>query len=149
MSEVKDFIQDRESRHNGKIDFLSYARYLGTAKNGHFINLSGVIYIINNVIYFEDFEKKANPLLTYGQDMVYNKTEFDFALNNIHSYRFVNEKDAKSVIMNKDGLVKIQDYRKGLLSFFDIKVVEIVLNNEIHFIDITKGEEFLNFISRG
>ena len=47
----EEFIKDREERYNGKLSFISFAKYIGRSDENVIYNLSGLVYVINRVLY--------------------------------------------------------------------------------------------------
>ena len=97
--QIAKFWQDKEEALGGKILFQTYVTYLGEAGSDSFSGRGGLLYIVNDRLYFEDFEKQNAMMALFNRkDDNYEKTEFSFLLSDVESMQRVSEKDAKECI---------------------------------------------------
>ena len=55
-SSANGFWKEREDEKGGKIQFNTFATFIGRSGEKK-VDLGGLVYLINNIVYFEDFEK--------------------------------------------------------------------------------------------
>ena len=143
MSNIKDkFIKTREERYNGNISNLTFAKYIGDSNSTKLSNLNGLIYIINETVYFEDFKPNA-PLFSIGTpDTEYEKTEFNIPLSQIVRIDNIDEKDAIRSIKNGISYKKIPPVKGWLKKIFTSSVSMLEFENNAKFFSITNLEDF-------
>lgn len=143
-SDIDDFIKEKEGIHGGEMEYISYCRFLGIQSSGNISNLGGILYCINKVFYFEDFEKPGNPLLTYRREITYKKFNFQFDLKEITDVREISEKSGKTLIKNPNRETQVGTLNNSFIKFFSTSVLEVILSDRDNLImDITKQEEFI------
>lgn len=139
---MEQFIEDREKRYGGKMDYHSYAKYRGAASS------TGTMYIIDGKIYYEDFEPQLSPLITYNRKLNYEKIEFVIDSSEIKKIATVSEKTSNKLLNNKISIGEIKYLHKGIKSFFVESNSIIVLENGhfylFNFIDNFREIEILN-----
>ena len=100
--ETKDFLDSLETENGGQIIFKTYAVLIGFS-NGQNLNLGGLLYVINNTLYFEDFEKQGGlfGLMTSRKKKVYEKYKTSIDINSIENLYAVKINAAKAVAGGK------------------------------------------------
>ena len=118
QDQVQKFWAKKEAALGGKVVFQTYVTYLGDAGTGIYNGRGGLFYVINDRLYFEDFEKfNALMALLNRKDDDYEKTEFSIPLKDISRMYKVSEKDAKACIDGQLQEEKVPEMSK-LKSFF-------------------------------
>lgn len=113
-AKIEQFWKEKEETLGGKVLHQTYATFLGDAGAESFNGRGGLLYVVGNRIYFEDFEKfNAMMALFNRTDDKYAKTEFSMLLEDVKAVQRVSEKDAKSCIM---GILK-EDALPSLTKF--------------------------------
>lgn len=82
-SETNNILRQLEEENGGKLNFKTYALYLGFSGEGA-KNLGGLLYSVNGRMIFEDFEKEGGLLgLLVKRKDTYKKTKFSFPIEEI------------------------------------------------------------------
>ena len=132
MSKTDDdaaaFIRALEEQNGGRLEWKSYAFYMGTSGYNDSVTLGGLIYVVAGKLVFEDFEKE-NPLSRLiGRKKEYQKFKIEAPLSSIRELRSVSASDAKRTIRGKTeaaelsvltGLRKIIERRSEAVIFDD------------------------------
>lgn len=117
-NEREEFIKEREEKYQGIIDYLAFARLKGQSGTQTPLDLSGTIYIINNVFYFEDFEPQLSPLITWGKRPKFTRTEFSINGNDITEVAVITKKTSTDLIYAHIENINAPKLKKGVKSFF-------------------------------
>ena len=119
QDQVKKFWDKKEEALGGHVVFQTYVTYLGDAGTGVYNGRGGLFYVINDRLYFEDFEKfNALMALFNRKDEDYEKTEFSIPLEDVSEMCKVTEKDAKACIDGQIEEDKVPEMSK-FKSFFN------------------------------
>ena len=91
-SEAAEFWKEKEDLYGGKIEFRSFARYLGNTVSGS-ADLSGLLYLVNGRLIFEDFEKEPSMFgfLIKKKKSVYEKTLIEIPASEIRDLNQVSQ----------------------------------------------------------
>ena len=116
--ETKDFLHSLEQENGGQIIFKTYAVLIGFS-NGENINLGGLLYIINNTLHFEDFEKKGGlfSLVSLKKSKSYKKykTSIDISsINDLYSVKFTSAKAVTGGKISESQLRPVNGLKKKL-----------------------------------
>ena len=116
--ETKDFLNSLEKENGGQIIFKTYAVLIGLS-NGQNINLGGLLYIINNTLYFEDFEKQGGlfGLIASRKKKTYEKykTSIDISsIEDLYSVKINAVKAAAGGKLSQEQLVPVNGFQKKL-----------------------------------
>lgn len=144
MDEERDkFIKEKEERFGGSITFISFARLLGFSKPDCAKNLNGLMFIINDVVYFEDFKPRPSPLLMYS-DKDFTKFEFNIALDQITSVTNIKESEALSCVKGTFKFTDIAALTGSFTKLFHKSVSMFITTNnrEAVFFDISEIKRF-------
>lgn len=96
---IGKFWQEKEEALGGKVQFQTYATFLGEAGSESFNGRGGLFYIVKDRLYFEDFEKhNALMALFNRKDDDYEKTILSFDLEEVVRGRRVAEREARACI---------------------------------------------------
>lgn len=135
--ETLEFIKERETLHNGSMSYRTYCTW--------YYNTTGTLrergvffYIINNVVYIEDFETQPTffgLLIKSKKKSNYQKYTDSFNLDDIKRITIVKKTDAlKNIIKESSKLAK----------FFSQNVIAITLeNNQTLFFEAMNKNEFI------
>ncbi|QEN06152.1 hypothetical protein EW093_16145 [Thiospirochaeta perfilievii] len=148
MDDVREqFIKEREERYGGSISFISFAKYIGSSLGNKPENLSGLIYIIGQNIYFEDFQPSPSILLTNRDQTPYRKFEIAINLDDILEAVNVKELECKKSINGLTPSSEITGIKTWFEKLFFKSVVMIRLKDKSSiFLDITNNKVFLTKI---
>ncbi len=122
-----DFWHGVETRRGGPVTFSTFATLAGSAGGGR-VDLAGLLYVVNAVAWFEDFEKDNWLYRVVGAGKKYEKTEVSFALAEVTSVRFVSKMQA-SQRMAKAGTADILPETTRLFQFFSTPFVQVALKS--------------------
>ncbi|MBI9100181.1 MAG: hypothetical protein JEY91_16990 [Spirochaetaceae bacterium] len=148
MKDAEQFKTEREEKFGGKIRFLSYARFIGRASTKKVLNRGGLLYVIGDNLYFEDFERTAGVMTMFNHKENYTKTELSFDLGEISMVKKINEKSAISSVRGNTEENQILPVTKGFLGFFVTPVVQIMVHNQTSlFLDIMDNDGFVTLIN--
>ena len=100
--DTKEFLHSLEQENGGKIIFKTYAVLIGFTNEKN-INLGGLLYIINDTLYFEDFEKQGGlfSLIPLKKTRSYKKYKTSIDINSIKTFFSVKIASAKAVVGGK------------------------------------------------
>jgi hypothetical protein len=99
MSEIEIFWKEREERFGGKVLFNTYATLMGECGSGKTNGRGGLLYVIADRVYFEDFERQSALMAMFNRkDSNYEKTEISFLLSDISGFRKIAEKWGQACI---------------------------------------------------
>jgi hypothetical protein len=106
-------------------------------------SLGGLLYIINERLYFEDFEKDNWFAKIISRKKNYEKTEFDLNIKDIVEIKTISKSSALNCIA---GILKDEDTKpvsvvtKALFQ----SIVQLQIKNSIsYFFDIMRDKEFV------
>lgn len=114
----EEFFNNREKKYNGKIIYKTYAKLKGFTGINRITQSVGLLYIINDKIYYEDFEPPVPFLTTYAGRPKYTKIEFNIDINNVNNICIISDKFTKAVLEKPDKLDGLENIKKGLKSIF-------------------------------
>ncbi len=141
-NEAKKFWEEKEAEKGGKVTFYTFATFLGRSSDRQVTN-GGLIYIIDDRIYFEDFEKENWLLKLVSRKQKYEKTEFSIKSGDISLTRIVSRNSALNCIA---GYCESSE-TKELSTFsklFAKPVVQIMMKNGSSlFFDIMRASDFI------
>lgn len=95
--EAKKFWDEKEKQKGGKVDFFTFATYIGRSNDKN-VSLSGLLYTIKKGLYFEDFEKQNWLYKIMGKNQKYEKTEFGIEIEEIEEIKTVSKGSALNCI---------------------------------------------------
>lgn len=148
MNDAEEFRKDREEQFGGEISFLSYATFLGSASSKELKNRGGIVYLINDVLHYEDFESSTGLLLLFNQREKYIKTEFSVNMSDISIIKNVKDKDARSCIQGSVNEHEILLAGSGIFSFLSKSVLQVIVENRASiFLDFLDKEGFVALIN--
>ncbi len=140
--EREKFIKEKEERYGGSITFISFTRLLGYSKPDSPKNLNGLIYIINNIVYFEDFKPRPSPLMMYS-DKEFTKYEFNIPLDQISSVINIKESEALSCVRGAISFTNISALTGSFYKLFHKSASMLITNNSYAiFLDMTDIKNF-------
>lgn len=98
-NESNELLKQLEEENQGKLTYKTYALFLGESGNEGAKNLGGLLYVVNNLLIFEDFEKQGGMLqLLVKRKEKYEKTKFSIALESIEHIYAVTRSGAMGAI---------------------------------------------------
>lgn len=132
------FWKDIEIKYEGKILFKSYAELLhhdGTASK-----LSGIIFIIKDIIYFQDFEPE-NSIMGVPRkiESKYKPTEFRLNISNLN-ISTISSKMFQHCLNTSFKLEALKTTKPG---FFDSPLIIIYNNSDYFIFNVVKYKQLL------
>lgn len=143
-----EFWQEIEEKHGGKVRFHTFVRFIGRSQTS-MENLPGLLYIINNVAHFEDFEKDNMLLRLVNRKGKYTKTEFSFPLSTIEKVRVVGKNQAVNCITGVVAGSELQPM-SGLARLLFSPVYQVYLDDgsSVFFEQVMDEKKFLKEIQK-
>jgi hypothetical protein len=145
--EARNFWKDKEAEKGGKVNFYTFATFLGRSADRQVTN-GGLIYTIDDRVYFEDFEKESWLIKLISKKQKYEKTEFSFDISDINRSKIISRNSALNCIA---GYVDSENTRilSPLMKLFSKPVVQIVMKNGTSmFFDIMRAGDFINTLNK-
>ena len=148
MKDAEKFKSDREEQFGGKIQFMTYTRYIGEADSSKLLNRGGILYIINDILHFEDFESSGGIMMLLNQKKEYTKTQFSIDLRNISIIKEIREKNAVDCINGYLNENDIMLAPKGFLGLFTKEVLQVFVKNQPSlFFDFLARDGFMEIVN--
>lgn len=141
-----EFWKEREEEKGGELQFNTFATFIGRSGDKK-VELGGLLYIINNRAYFEDFEKDNIFLRLLTKKRTFKKTEFSFDIATIRGIREVSAGEASNCVQ---GLIEDKDTKPvtGLSKFFSNPVLQVSMEEGYSFFfDIMRRKEFIEIVT--
>lgn len=149
MAEANDqmeFWKEREEEKGGELQFNTFATFIGRGGDKK-VELGGLLYIINNRVYFEDFEKDNIFMKILTKKRSYKKTEFSFDIAAIRGVKEVSVGEATNCIL---GLIGNEETKQaaGISKFFSSPVLQVLMEEgSSFFFDIMRRKEFIEIVT--
>ncbi len=146
-SYADDFWKEKETEYNGKIEYKTFTRLVGTL-NEKKKELSGLLYIVDSKLVFEDFEKEGGFLgmLFKKSKSNYEKTIIIINLSDISGITQISQGTAAGRISGAPGPAKPIS---GFMKFFSIIVNEVLLlNGEGFYFEILDKTSLLEAVNK-
>jgi hypothetical protein len=143
--ESKLFWKQIEEQKDGKVIFFTFATFLGRSGTKP-VTLGGLLYKINEQMYFEDFEKDNWFAKIISKKQKYEKTEFSFSIADIENIKVVTKGSALNCV---SGIIKDSDTKplSNIMAVLFQSVVQVLLQNGTSlFFDIMREKEFIKAI---
>ena len=145
-SEARKFWAEKEAEKGGKVTFYTFATFLGRSSDRQVTN-GGLVYIIEDKIYFEDFEKENWLVKLIARKKTYEKTEFSIKRGEISQTRIVTRNSALNCIAGFCESLETKEL-SALMKLFAKPVVQIVMKNGSSlFFDMMQGQDFIKKLS--
>jgi len=141
-NEARKFWEEKEAEKGGKVSFYTFATFLGRSSDRQVTN-GGLIYRIEDKVYFEDFEKENWLMKLIARKSTYEKTEFSFKISDIELTKIISRNAALNCIA---GYAESSNTKplSPLMRVFAKPVVQITMKNGTSmFFDIMRVSEFL------
>jgi len=139
--DTNKFWADREQLKGGKLRFFTFATLLGRSGEKA-ITLGGLLYIIDDTITFEDFEKDNWLFKLMNRKKSYEKTEFDLKVADIAETKLVSKNTALNCISGNLPDTNTKPLN-GFNLLFNQKVFQLRLKSgNSLFFEIMKAKEF-------
>lgn len=136
-----DFWKGVEARRGGPVGFLSFATLIGRS-DGSRLDLPGLLYIVNDTAWFEDFERDNWLSRIMAGNRAFEKTEVSFALAEVSGIRMVARRKA-ILCLGGSARPDALPPASALAQFFAVPVVAVQLHNgSAIFFDLLKRKEF-------
>jgi hypothetical protein len=143
--EARAFWEEKEKEKGGKVRFYTFATYYGRS-GGRPSSLGGLLYLVKDRLYFEDFEKESWLLKIMNRKSTYEKTEFFINTPDITLSRVTSRGSALNCI---EGFIEPENTKSvtGIVQWFVKPVLQISLKNgTAHFFEIMKMGRLLELL---
>lgn len=136
-----EFWREVEARRGGTVGFYSFASLLGRS-DGSRLDLPGLLYVVNETAWFEDFEKDNWLARVVTGTRKFQKTELSFAVAEVAEVRTVTRRRA-ALCLAGHARAEALPRASPLALFFSVPIVNVLLRTgSAIFFDILKREEF-------
>ncbi len=145
QDEAREFWARKEEEKGGKVDFYTFATFLGMSDDSNAM-LGGLLYTIDGKIYFEDFEKENWILKVIGRKQKWEKTEFTIKLDEIARVKVVPRGSALSCI---GGRLNGEETKAAsfVMRIFTKPVVQLLMKNGTsYFFEIMQLGDFMKAV---
>jgi hypothetical protein len=143
-----EFWAEIEEKRGGKVTFFTFSKFMGRSRS-HLENMPGLIYIVNGIVHFEDFEKDNMMSKLINRKKKYEKTEFSFQGSEVEELKVVTQGNAikciSSVISDKD-IPSIS----GFMKLFTNPVYQLLLTSgeSVFFEQVMDEKAFLKNLGK-
>lgn len=148
MDETEQFKSEREEKFGGKIRFMTYSTFIGEADSQDKPNRGGILYVINDTLHFEDFERQNTLMAMMGRKEKYSKRELSIDLEDISLIKEIKDKNANDCIFGLLDENEIFPAPRGLFALFTKSAVQIKEKNRPSlFFDFLDREGIISLIN--
>ena len=141
-SEARKFWEEKEAEKGGKVTFYTFATFLGRSSDRQVTN-GGLVYTIDDKIYFEDFEKDNWLAKLITRKKKYEKTELSVKKEDISLLRIVTRNSALNCIAGFCESLETKEL-SAFMKLFAKPVVQIIMKNGSSlFFDMMRGQDFI------
>jgi hypothetical protein len=144
----QEFWQQTAEKRGGQVGFLTFATLLGRAGDRP-LDLPGLLYVVADVVWFEDFERDNWLARIVGGRRKFEKTELSFARSEIRSSRLVSRSSAMRCVT---GGLAVEQLRpvSALARILSTPIVQVSLDNGTTlFFDMIRRAEFVSQVAGG
>ncbi len=143
-----DFLREKETLYGGKITYRTFSTWF-CSSDGIFRDHGVILYIINGVVHFEDFQHINTilgyplPKTRYEKEHPYEKWESEFNVEEVMDCYKVSQSGAKDVMEGKrKAPLKALSSFSG---FFQKTVAQVLLKNgKALYFELISAKEFLD-----
>ncbi|MCK4923361.1 MAG: hypothetical protein KAS61_00220 [Spirochaetes bacterium] len=144
-NEAKKFWEEKEAERGGKVTFHTFATFHGRSSDRQLTN-GGLIYIIDDRIYFEDFERENWLIKLISRKQKYEKTEFIIKIKEISLARIVSRNSALNCIAGFCESLETKEL-SAFTKLFAKPMVQIMMKNGSSlFFDIMRANDFIKVL---
>jgi len=144
----EEFWQRTAARRGGQIGFLTFATLLGRAEDRP-LDLPGLLYVVGEMVWFEDFERDNWLARIMGGRRKFEKTELSFGRAEIRFSQLVSRSSAMRCIA---GALRVDHLRSATAwaRIFSTPIVQVSLENGTTlFFDMIRRAEFVSQVAGG
>jgi hypothetical protein len=146
-SEARKFWAEKEAEKGGKVNFYTFATFIGRSSDRHVTN-GGLLYTIDDRVYFEDFEKDNWLMKLISRKSKYEKTEFNFAIDDIAETKVISRNSAMNCIAGYADHTETRSL-SPFMKIFSKPIVQIDLKTgQSMFFDIMRAADFFKALQR-
>ncbi len=143
--EAKKYWEEKERIYGGKVEYYTFAVFMGTSRSSYF-RLGGILYFINNKLCFEDFEKDNWLSKLIQKNKKYEKTEFSIDQDALEGIYVVSRSSAIKAITTGVENNKIKPL-KGIGKILFQPVVQFKLKDgKSYFFEIMQLKDLKKFL---
>ncbi len=145
--DAREFWNQKEREKGGTVGFYTFATFLGRS-NDKTVSLGGLIYTIDDTIYFEDFEKDNWLSKFFARKRTYEKTEFNFPIKDIVELKIVSKNSAYNCASGYLEDTNTKPFSKIMSILFQSAVQIRLKRGGSLFFDIMRSKDFINALKR-
>jgi len=145
--DAREFWNQKEKEKGGTVGFYTFATFLGRS-NDKTVSLGGLIYTIDDTVYFEDFEKDSWFAKFLTRKNTYEKTEFSFLVKNVAEVKVVSKNSAYSCVSGYLEDTNTKPFSKIMSILFQSAVQIRLKRGGSLFFDIMRSKDFINALKR-
>ena len=139
-----NLIEDLEQEHGGKIRFKTFAFFLGKDSDV-ILNKAGLLYVIEDRLYFEDFPKTGGLARFFTKMAKYEKFKFSIPLDRIVSMKTVSYRNANRCISGRISAAEVPEV-STLAKIFSKNAWQLDFDDgDAYFFDILDYKAFYSF----
>lgn len=145
--ETQEYLESLEQEFSGPIRFKTYANFLGFSTPER-IEKGGLLFVINDTLYFEDFERKLGLLDLVGLQNreVYQKFRTSCLIRDISAHFTARTAAVKQVIKGYRPLERIRPTNIVVKSFVKTCYVITLTSGPSWFMEVLDDTEFHAFL---
>lgn len=138
-----EFWAEIEEKRGGKVEFFTFSKFIGRSRSD-IVNLPGLVYIVKDVVHFEDFEKDNMMAKIIGRKRKYEKTEFSFLRTDIEEVQIVTQGNALKCITGVIGDAEVPKI-SGFVKLLSNPAYQVRLQNgeSVFFEQVMDEQAFL------
>ena len=143
-----EFWQRTAEKRGGQVGFLTFATLLGRAAD-RVMDLPGLLYVVGDTIWFEDFERDNWLARIMGGRKKFEKTELSFGRAEIRESRLVSRSSAMRCVA---GGIQVDQLHavSALGRVLSTPIVQVTLHNGTTlFFDMIRRAEFVSQVAQG
>jgi len=144
--EVSEFWSNIEKEYNAKIRFKTYAILLGKSSDA-LVNISGLLYILNQKGVFENFEKSPGLFQLFARRQKFEKFKIEFSVEDVLDVKEVSNRTAHRCIF---GSIKESETGpiKPYQTFLSKSICQVRMRSDYSlFFDLLDARSFISYLN--
>lgn len=143
-----EFWRQTAEKRGGEIRFFTFATLVGRS-GGNFLNSPGLLYLVGDFIWFEDFERENWLSRIFASRTKWEKTELSFSKSEVQFTRVVSRGGAARCIAGALTPEKVAP-ASAFTTIFSTPVIQVTLKDgSAIFFEIMQRKEFLAQLTPG
>jgi hypothetical protein len=142
----EEFWRQTAAKRGGEIGFLTFATLLGRSAD-QFLDLPGLLYLVNDTVWFEDFERDNWLAKIVGGKRKFEKTEMSFHRSEVRASQLVSRAGATRCIAGAVPAEKLTAV-SAVARVLSTPIVQVSLTNGMSlFFDMIRRGEFIEMFA--